>query len=48
MQEVLENGYKITMRLTVNDVDIKDFGSYRCVAKNSLGDTDGAIKLYRK
>lgn len=46
VQEVLENGYKITMRLTVNDVDIKDFGSYRCVAKNSLGDTDGAIKLY--
>ena len=36
------------MRLTINDVDIQDFGSYRCVAKNSLGDTDGAIKLYRK
>ncbi|XP_037958472.1 neurotrimin [Teleopsis dalmanni] len=44
--ENYENGYKITMRLTINDVDIHDFGSYRCVAKNSLGDTDGAIKLY--
>jgi len=36
------------MRLTIYDVDISDFGAYRCVAKNSLGDTDGAIKLYRK
>ncbi|KAI8121450.1 hypothetical protein FF38_00071 [Lucilia cuprina] len=44
--ETHETGYKITMRLTINDVDAQDFGSYRCVAKNSLGDTDGAIKLY--
>ncbi|XP_073823365.1 dpr-interacting protein theta isoform X2 [Musca autumnalis] len=44
--ETHESGYKITMRLTINDVDAQDFGSYRCVAKNSLGDTDGAIKLY--
>lgn len=46
--DTYESGYKITMRLTINDVDAQDFGSYRCVAKNSLGDTDGAIKLYRK
>ncbi|XP_030242938.1 hemicentin-1 isoform X1 [Drosophila navojoa] len=44
--ETFESGYKITMRLTIYDVDIADFGAYRCVAKNSLGDTDGAIKLY--
>ncbi|XP_030371805.1 lachesin, partial [Scaptodrosophila lebanonensis] len=44
--ETFESGYKITMRLTIYDVDIQDFGAYRCVAKNSLGDTDGAIKLY--
>lgn len=36
------------MKLTVRSVEIADFGSYKCVAKNSLGDTDGAIKLYRK
>ncbi|XP_049301886.1 lachesin-like isoform X2 [Bactrocera dorsalis] len=44
--ETFERGYKITMRLTIKYVDTSDFGSYRCVAKNSLGDTDGTIKLY--
>lgn len=46
--ETLDNAYKVVMKLTIRDVDIADFGSYKCVAKNSLGDTDGAIKLYRK
>lgn len=36
------------MKLTIVDVDIADFGQYKCVAKNSLGETDGSIKLYRK
>jgi hypothetical protein len=44
----LENAYKVIMRLTINSVSQNDFGSYRCVSKNSLGDTDGSIKLYRE
>lgn len=36
------------MKLTIVNVDIADFGTYKCVAKNSLGETDGSIKLYRK
>lgn len=36
------------MKLTITSVDINDFGMYKCVAKNSLGETDGSIKLYRK
>lgn len=36
------------MKLTIVSVDISDFGMYKCVAKNSLGETDGSIKLYRK
>lgn len=33
------------MKLKIHNVGPKDFGSYRCVAKNSLGETDGLIKL---
>ncbi|BES91852.1 Immunoglobulin domain [Nesidiocoris tenuis] len=42
----LENNYKVLMKLTINNVGPSDFGSYKCVSKNSLGDTDGTIKLY--
>lgn len=47
-QEIFENVYKVVMKLTIVDVDVADFGTYKCVAKNSLGETDGSIKLYRK
>ncbi|XP_043661847.1 limbic system-associated membrane protein [Drosophila teissieri] len=40
-------GYRNSMRLHINPLTQSEFGSYRCVAKNSLGDTDGTIKLYR-
>lgn len=33
------------MKLQIRNVVSADFGSYRCVAKNSLGETDGIIKL---
>ncbi|CAD7086328.1 unnamed protein product [Hermetia illucens] len=42
-----ENDYKVIMKLHISPVTVTEFGSYRCVAKNSLGDTDGTIKLYR-
>ncbi|VEN43247.1 unnamed protein product, partial [Callosobruchus maculatus] len=41
----MDNGYKKYMMLKIRRVDKLDFGSYRCVAKNSLGETDGVIKL---
>ncbi|KAK9884396.1 hypothetical protein WA026_007238 [Henosepilachna vigintioctopunctata] len=41
----MDNGYKKYMMLKVRRVDKNDYGSYRCVAKNSLGETDGVIKL---
>lgn len=31
--------------LKIRRVNKNDFGSYKCVAKNSLGETDGVIKL---
>lgn len=33
------------MMLKIRNVGPKDFGSYKCVAQNSLGGTDGDIKL---
>ncbi|XP_006558411.1 lachesin-like isoform X1 [Apis mellifera] len=45
--ETIPKGYEITMKLTIKSVQPQDFGSYRCVAKNSLGEMDGKIKLYR-
>ncbi|CAH2005354.1 unnamed protein product [Acanthoscelides obtectus] len=44
----MDNGYKKYMMLKIRKVDKSDFGSYRCVAKNSLGETDGVIKLEGK
>jgi len=45
---LLDNAYKVHMKLTIKSVGPTDFGSYKCVSKNSLGDTDGSIKLYRE
>ena len=45
---LLDNAYKVHMKLTIRSVGPTDFGSYKCVSKNSLGDTDGSIKLYRE
>lgn len=42
------SNYKVVMKLTIKEVDIGDFGTYKCVVKNSLGETDGSIKVYRK
>ncbi|XP_058791224.1 lachesin-like isoform X2 [Phymastichus coffea] len=40
-----KDGYNQYMKLKIRNVGPKDFGSYRCVAQNSLGGTDGVIKL---
>ena len=40
--------YRTHLRLTVVNVTDKDYGPYRCVAKNPFGEADGLIKLYRK
>lgn len=44
----MDNGYKKYMMLKIRRVNKSDFGSYKCVAKNSLGETDGVIKLEGK
>ncbi|XP_073823360.1 LOW QUALITY PROTEIN: dpr-interacting protein eta [Musca autumnalis] len=39
--------YRTSVKLHINPLTASEFGAYRCVAKNSLGDTDGTIKLYK-
>ncbi|XP_071051638.1 lachesin-like [Onthophagus taurus] len=43
---MVDNAYKVHMKLTIKSVGQNDYGSYKCVSKNSLGETDGTIKLY--
>lgn len=38
--------YKIQLQLVIRRLKPDDFGEYNCVAKNSLGETEGTIKLY--
>ncbi|XP_026675546.1 lachesin-like isoform X2 [Ceratina calcarata] len=39
--------YKTHMTLTIYDLQDEDYGSYKCVAKNPRGETDGTIRLYK-
>ncbi|XP_001606663.2 neurotrimin isoform X1 [Nasonia vitripennis] len=43
---LLDNAYKMHMKLTIRSVSQEDYGTYKCISKNSLGSTDGSIKLY--
>ncbi|XP_019880331.1 lachesin isoform X1 [Aethina tumida] len=45
--DMMENTiYRAHMRLTVRNLQTGDFGNYRCISKNSLGETEGSIRLY--
>lgn len=44
----LETNYKVIMKLSIKSLSPLDFGSYKCVSKNAIGDTDGSIQLYGK
>ncbi|ODN02458.1 Neurotrimin, partial [Orchesella cincta] len=43
---LVDSGYRSFMRLKIRNLTNNDFGTFKCVAKNSLGETDGNIKLY--
>ncbi|KAA0203064.1 hypothetical protein HAZT_HAZT008003, partial [Hyalella azteca] len=43
--ETITNKYKLDMRLTVLNFTKDDSRTYKCVAKNSLGETEGDIRL---
>nr|XP_031847183.1 lachesin-like [Nomia melanderi] len=43
---IMENSYRVHMKLTITNVQDSDFGLYSCISKNSLGETEGSIRLY--
>ncbi|XP_014252970.1 lachesin-like isoform X2 [Cimex lectularius] len=46
ISNIQESSYRTFMKLTVRNLTARDFGSYRCISKNSLGETEGSIRLY--
>ena len=40
--------FKTRMKLTIFNISKEDFGTYKCIAKNPRGETDGTIRLYGK
>lgn len=42
----LNGAYRSVLRLPIRRVSRGDYGTYKCISKNSLGDTEGTIKLY--
>lgn len=46
VQEFSRSLYEMKMTVTVKKFEKEDVGSYRCIAKNSLGEVDSSIRLY--
>lgn len=46
VQESSKSLYETRMTVTVRKFQKEDVGSYRCIAKNSLGEVDSSIRLY--
>uniref|UniRef100_T1IV88 Ig-like domain-containing protein n=1 Tax=Strigamia maritima TaxID=126957 RepID=T1IV88_STRMM len=37
--------FRFVMRLVIRQLEFKDFGTYNCVSKNSLGEAQGSVRL---
>lgn len=42
----LESLYRSIMKLRIRHLSSNDYGTYRCIAKNFLGETEGSVELY--
>jgi hypothetical protein len=48
VHEYSKSLYEMKMTVVVKKFEKEDIGSYRCIAKNSLGEVDSSIRLYGK
>ncbi|KAF7275137.1 hypothetical protein GWI33_012148, partial [Rhynchophorus ferrugineus] len=46
--EIIGDNYKVHMKLTINYLAPEDYGIYKCISKNSLGDMEGSVNVYSK
>ncbi|XP_023337364.1 protein amalgam [Eurytemora carolleeae] len=46
MEEVDESSYRFMITLTIKNLIPPDFGSFRCISKNSIGQAEEYIELY--
>lgn len=47
-ETIIENVCKVVMKLTIRPTKLADFGSYKCVAKNSLGEAEEIVTVDRE
>lgn len=45
---VVENVYRTSMKLLVRPRNSSEFGAYKCVARNSMGEAEKTITIKRK
>jgi neurotrimin len=48
VQFVSKSLFEVRMTVIVRNLQKEDAGSYRCIAKNSLGEVESNIRLYGK
>lgn len=46
VQAMVKSQFEVRMVLTIRNLQKHDVGTYKCVAKNSLGDVESSIRLY--
>lgn len=46
--EIIENGYRVHMKLVIRNIGSQDYDHYKCISRNAIGETEGTINVYRK
>lgn len=44
----IENVYRVIMKLVIRPKNAGDFGAYKCIANNTLGESEKIIYLHRE